>query len=122
MSVQRSELRLTAIFSWGEHMTQYELIKRVKKRKDVRTRDTGDSNEVNLICRALLDEMKKCVIRGEQMMIQEFFSLEVVDTKPQKRRNPVSGVVQEYPGAKTVKLKISTSLRDEINGRIEEEY
>lgn len=66
---------------------------------------------------AFVREIKECLVRGDKIRIKNFASFETVELKERPGRDPITGEVIMFPPVKTVKCKISQSVKDDINQR-----
>lgn len=66
---------------------------------------------------AFFEAVSDSLASGERLMFKEFMIFEVVEKGPQRRRNPKTGDVEEYPAHKSIRCKPSKVLKDRINGR-----
>lgn len=90
-------------------MTRRELIKNISKRTNI-SRQSCDE-----VITALAEEVKDCLVAGDKLLISGFMSFETIDRAGGRRRNPMTGNVEEYPASKVVKCKMSKAIKDEIN-------
>ena len=92
-------------------MTKKDLIINISKSTGF-TRGTCES-----IIDSFIDEIKKGLMSGDNVIITNFMGLEV-NTRPQRLgRNPKTGEVTTFPAVKTIKCKICPSIKDAINER-----
>lgn len=58
---------------------------------------------------------KKSLVDGDKILIKGFMSAEVIERQERKGRNPNTGEVTTFPATKTVKCKVSQSIKDAVN-------
>lgn len=72
-------------------------------------------------CEAVIDsfsdEVKKCLVNGDKLIIKGFISLEVNERPEREGRNPKTGAVDTFPAVKSVKCRISKAIKDAVNGK-----
>jgi len=90
-------------------MTRRELIKNISAKTSI-SRQSCDK-----VITALAEEIKDCLVAGDKVLISGFMSFETTERAGGKRRNPLTGMVEEYPASKTIKCKMSKTIKDEIN-------
>lgn len=59
-----------------------------------------------------IEAIEELVLEGEKVVLQGFMTLEVADVKAQIRVNPRTGEKYQAESSKTVKAKVSKSLKD----------
>jgi nucleoid DNA-binding protein len=70
---------------------------------------------VSRIVDSVLSSMKTAIINGEDILLQKFISLKHITKKARNGLNPYHGVKIQIPAKKTLKLKISSILKKELN-------
>ena len=60
---------------------------------------------------AMADALRECLEAGEtEISLPGLMKINVVDIAPRKRRNPKTGLIEDYPASKTVKCKLSGNI------------
>lgn len=90
-------------------MTRNELIKNISVASGV--------SQAN--CEKILDaftyEITQCLVRGDKILLKNFVSFEATERPARNGRDPKTGNVTSYPATKSVKCKISKTIKDAIN-------
>lgn len=68
--------------------------------------------ECETVIDAFILAIKEALIMGERISIRDFLIFEIVDRKPQKRRNPTTGLIELYPQTKALKCRLSEGLKN----------
>lgn len=92
-------------------MTKSELVRKVAKKKKLSIAFCDE------IVDAIADELWDCFVAGDNFMIKNFMSFEVREYPECKRRNPLTNKIELFPPRKAVKCKISTALKNAVNGK-----
>ena len=66
---------------------------------------------------AFAEEIKNCLIKGDKIILTNFMSFEVSEWPEREARNPKTGQVTTFPPVKSVKCRVSKSIKDAINKR-----
>ena len=92
-------------------MTRGDVIKKISKKKKC------NYDTCAFVIDSFFDEVKNALINGDRVLFKDFMVFEVVENNPQRRRNPKTGEVEMYPAHKSVRCKISKTLKNAINER-----
>lgn len=87
-------------------MKKNELVKKISKDVAFPTNVVGETLE------GFKNVIIKCLEKGENIFYQDFISIELIERKATRRRNPVTGLVDDYPAYITPKVKLGKSLID----------
>lgn len=63
------------------------------------------------------DEIKKCLINGDKLLLKGFMKFEVTERPAREGRNPQTDEVVLFPPVKSVKCKICKEIKDAVNMR-----
>ena len=74
-------------------------------------------NQVSKIIDELLEEIKKALVKGEEVRLQGYFSLKTTMTKPRMAMNLQTKKKMKVPAKRVPKCKFSNSLKEEISKR-----
>lgn len=70
-------------------------------------------------CEKMIDSfagiIKRALVDGEKVLIKGFIGFEVSERPERKGRNPKTGEVTVFPETKSIKCKISQSIKDAVN-------
>lgn len=66
---------------------------------------------------AFIEEVKECLSNDDKLMIKGFMSFEVTKRPERDGRNPQTGEIIKFKPVKSVKCRISKSIKDAINGK-----
>ena len=93
-------------------MNQKEIIKFVHDAFD----ETIKSKvEAERIVKAIFGEIRHAIIRDEPVSIPGFGKFVVIERKARRGVNPQTGESIQIPASKTVKFKVSKSLKEDVN-------
>lgn len=100
-------------------MTKAEIItnitEKINSSKIEECKITKTACEAVIDC--LIDEVKKCLVKGEKLTIKGFIGMEVYDRSERMGRNPKTGEVDTFPASKSIKCKVSKAIKDAVNGK-----
>lgn len=92
-------------------MSKSELITKIM-------RATGENRlTCDKVVDAFIEELKDAICDCETISLQNFVKIEVNNRPPREGRNPSTGEVVTFPEVKTIKFKVSKSLKDRLNGK-----
>lgn len=64
---------------------------------------------------AMSNALKESIEAGEtEISLPGLMKISVVDIAPRKRRNPKTGIVEDYPASKTLKCKLSGNIMNAV--------
>lgn len=66
---------------------------------------------------AFASEVKDCLLNNDKLIIRGFIGFEVSERPEREGRNPKTGAIDIFPAVKSVRCKISKSIKDAINGK-----
>ena len=70
-------------------------------------------------CEKMLDSfagiVKRGLVNGDKILIKGFIGFEVSERQKRKGRNPNTGEVITFPATKSIKCKLSQSIKDAVN-------
>lgn len=66
---------------------------------------------------AFAESVTESLIDGKKIVIKGFMIFEVSERKERKARNPKTGKVDIFPSTKSIKCKISQTIKDAVNER-----
>ena len=97
-------------------MSRTEIIKQLAERI---YGDTSDANiqQATQFCDTLVDIFTDTLIEGDKIIWKGFLSVEVVDRGQTLRRHPQTNEVVMFPPSKSIKCKMSQSIKDMVNGK-----
>lgn len=82
------------------------------------------NNEVvfsKALCEEIIDgfteEVKNCLLSGERVILRGFATFEVHERKEREGRNPKTGDIVKFPAVKSIRCKMSKSIKDAVNGK-----
>lgn len=89
----------------------------IKKLADCIYGDTSETNvqQATQFCDALVDIFTDALLEGEKIVWKGFLSVEVVDRGQRCGRHPQTNEVVMFPPSKSIKCKISQSIKDMVN-------
>lgn len=81
--------------------------------------DVSEANirEATQYCDALVDIITDALIDGDKIIWKGFMSVEVVERGQRCGRHPQTNEVVTFPPSKTIKCKISQTIKDMVNGK-----
>lgn len=94
-------------------MTKYDLVRKVVKRTKIPIRICND------VINCAMDEIFNALANEERVNLPGIITIEVLEYKARRGRNPITGVVQDYPPTKRVNCKVSKKLKRAIKEREE---
>ena len=71
-------------------------------------------NQTETVITNLLEEIKKSLLKGEEVRLQGYFSLKTAITKPRTAMNLQTKKKMKVPAKRVPKCKFSTNLKEEI--------
>ena len=88
--------------------------------KSLSKRIYGDVSEFNIkqasqFCDTLVDVITEALIEDKKVLWKGFLSIEVVDRDARRGRHPQTNEVVTFPPSKSIKCKISQSIKDIIS-------
>lgn len=88
--------------------------------KELAERIYGDASETNIkeatqFCDTLIDIFKDALIEGNKIVWKGFLTAEVVERGQRRGRHPQTNEVVTFPPSKTIKCKMSQSIKDIVN-------
>lgn len=91
--------------------------------KNIRVNSVPDQNlpeeftkeDCELIIDAFSDEIKKCLIDGDKILLKNFMSFEVIERAEREGKNLNTGAPITYPSVKSIKCKVSKAFKDAVN-------
>lgn len=88
--------------------------------KSLSKRIYGDSSEFNMkqasqFCDTLVDVITEALIEDKKVLWKGFLSIEVVDRGSRRGRHPQTNEVVTFPPSKSIKCKISQSIKDIVS-------
>lgn len=88
--------------------------------KETTARIFGNTSEANIrqitdFCDTLVDVFTDALLDNKKIVWKGFLSVEVINRGKRFGRNPQTNEVVEFPPVKSVKCKISQSIKDLIN-------
>lgn len=90
-------------------------------KSDIINKISGRSGLTKTVCESVIDifadEVKKCLVDGDKLIIKGFIGFEVSERPEREGRNPKTGEVITFPAVKSVKCKISKAIKDAVNGK-----
>lgn len=95
----------------NEKMSKNELISNISDKTNVAKIDC------EAVIDALAEEVKKCLVQGNKLVIKGFVKFEVINREKRKGRNPKTGAVDVFPESKSIRCKISKLIKDAVNGK-----
>ena len=79
----------------------------------------GKSDNYIKICRpvidAFIDEITDILVRGDKLVLMNFMSFETIERAEREGKDLKTGEAVTYPPIKTVKCKVSKTIKDLIN-------
>lgn len=100
-------------------MTKSKIINNITKK--INESQIEENKLTKTLCEAvidgLIDEVKDCLVKGEKLTIKGFITIEVHDRSERMGRNPKTGEVDTFPASKSIKCKVSRSIKDAVNGK-----
>ena len=94
-------------------MTKSDIINKIADRTGL------PKTSCELVIDIFTDEIKNCLVAGDKLIIKGFIGFEVSERPEREGRNPKTGEVSTFPAVKSVKCKISRSIKDAVNGKWE---
>jgi len=91
-------------------MRKQELLRRVAERTDLSVKKVGEVYD------EIVNAIKDAVVNGEPIRVGDIGIIKPVVRAARKARNPQTGEEIDVPAHKSVKFKISSKFKDEING------
>ncbi|CAI2188731.1 5560_t:CDS:2, partial [Funneliformis geosporum] len=70
--------------------------------------------EISEIITEFLEQTKKALVKGEEIRLQNYFSLKTATTKARLARNLQTGKQMKIPAKRVPKCKFSAALKEEI--------
>lgn len=97
-------------------MSRTDIIKKLSERI------YGDTSEYNIqqttqFCDTLVDIFTDALIDGEKITWKGFLSVEVVERGQRCGRHPQTNEVVTFPPSKSIKCKISQTIKDIVKGK-----
>lgn len=81
-------------------------------------RATGETRLVcDKIVDAFIEELKEAICRGEKVSLKGLMTIEIGERAAREARNPATGKIQMFPPVKTVKCKVSATVKNALNGK-----
>lgn len=90
-------------------MTKQELIGKLSEDLNVSKQAAKDNFEI------FLNRMKEAITETGELKIPDFGIFKLRTTTPRKGRNILTGETKDIPSTKTIKFKLSKSLKDNLN-------
>lgn len=92
-------------------MTKNELIKNIVNKTNI------SKTDCETVIDTFIEEVKKCLMKGDKLLLKGFIKFEVNKRAKRKGRNPKTGQVDVFPEVKSIKCKISQTIKDTVNGK-----
>lgn len=90
-------------------MTKQELIGKLSEDLNVSKQAAKDQFEI------FLNRIKEAITETGELKIPDFGIFKLKTTMPRKGRNILTGETKDIPSTKTIKFKLSKSLKDNLN-------
>lgn len=96
-------------------MSKTDIIKKIAERI---YGDTTDANiqQATQFCDTLVDVITDALIEDKKIMWKGFISAEVVERGQRRGRHPQTNEIVTFPPSKSVKCKISKTIKDAVGG------
>jgi len=94
--------------------TLAERISENLKRQKKETKINLNKTQVGEMIDKLLEEIETSLLKGEEIRLQNYFSLRTVMTKERRARNLKTGKNIIIPAGKTVRAKFSAKFKEKI--------
>src|SRR6185312_17370433 len=85
-----------------------QLTERIAKKTEL------TKSEIDSVITNLLAEIKKALVKGEEIRLQGYFSLKTTMTKPRIAMNLQTNKKMKVPAKRVPKCKFSATLKEEI--------
>lgn len=96
-------------------MSKTDIIKKIAERI---YGDTTDANiqQATQFCDTLVDVITDALIEDKKIIWKGFISAEVVERGQRRGRHPQTNEIVTFPPSKSVKCKISKTIKDAVGG------
>lgn len=91
-----------------------EIIKRLSERIYGNVTD-NEIQQCTRFCDTLVDIFAEALLDDEKILWKGFLSAETIERGQRRGRNPQTNEVVTYPPTKSIKCKISKTIRDMVN-------